>query len=181
MAVKTFGARVLYLRKMWGLTQSDIHKAGGPSRTTLYRIERGESSPKELSDTSLRGLADALKCHRAWLETGVGTVFLKGVTPPEGALQELQGQAPEPEEQQPIYPEVGRYMTDGPTDWAIVVAAVNAVEESIGQWEGWQKADINVYRAEAYRLVYKHLAKNKSKDPFHPIPYQILDAILGTV
>jgi len=179
MAVKTFGERVQYLRKMWGLTQADIHKAGGPSRTTVYRIERGESSPKDLSDASLRGLADVLKCHRPWLETGVGTVFLKGVTVSPDKLHELQGPPPEAEEQQPINPEVGRYITDGPTDWAVVVAAVSAVDESIQQWDGWGKADIGVYQAEAYRLVYKHLIKQK--DPFHPIPYQILSTILSVV
>jgi len=57
-------------------------------------------------------------------------------------------------------------MTDGPTDWAIVDMAVRIVEDSVNQWGGNTENAADFNKAEAYRLVYKYLVKQK--DPLNP-------------
>lgn len=176
MGLDNFGARALYLRRLWGLRQADVHKGGGPSRSTLSRIESGEEGPADLYEATLQGLALALKCQRHWLETGRGKVWLDGVIPPPGG-SETELKALVPEKPSRPDPELGRYITDGPTDWAIVVRAVRIVEEAIAEWSGGYAVDLDVDRAEAYRLIYKHLSQQK--DPFQPIPYPVLNALLS--
>jgi transcriptional regulator with XRE-family HTH domain len=175
MALDTLGARVLHLRRIQGLRQGDVQRAGGPSRSTLTRIEGGEYGSKDVSEATLNGLASALRCHRHWLETGTGKIWVEGVIPPEGG-DELHLQALVPNKPARPELELGRHITDGPTDWAIVAKAVDIVETTINEWSGGQAVDLDINRAEAYRLIYKHLSQQK--DPFEPIPYQILNALL---
>lgn len=130
---------------------------------------------EDVSEATRQGLALALRCNRHWLETGKGKVWLDGVVPPEGG-DELQLQAMVPQKPLRPEPELGRYITDGPTDWAIVVKAVDIVESAITEWSGGYAVDLDVDRAEAFRIIYKYLARQK--DPFEPIPYPILSALL---
>lgn len=178
MLLTTFADRVRFLRRAWGLSQSAIYKEGGPGRTTLFRIESGDSSPDDLSENTLNGLSIALKCHRHWLETGIGKVWLDGVIPPQGS-EEIETQNHSPKKINRPDPELGRYITDGPTDWAIVVQTIRTVDRVVADWSGAGAADLDVDYAEAYRLVYKYLSKRK--DPFSPIPYPDLSVLLSII
>jgi len=180
MLLNTFGARVRYLRRLWGLRQADIYKSGGPSRSTLSRIESGEEGPDEVSEATLQGLALSLKCTRQWLETGTGRVWLEGVTPPQGAaedalLRSSSSQATAPQVQVKPDPEVGKYITEGTMDWRILEQTVNTVLTIFNE-AGGHSQDHNLNFAEAYQLVYRYLSKQS--DPFDPIHHHAAIHIL---
>jgi len=178
MLLNTFADRVRYLRRLWGLTQPEIHKAGGPARTTQFRIESGDALPSDLTENTLKGLALALKCHWKWLETGQGKVWLEGVVPPKGGEDLLR------EDAVPSRPSaspdlvLGRYITDGPTDWVIVARAAAMVEHAIFGATLFQEK-IRFNHAEAYRLVYIYLSKQK--DPLAPVPFSAIKVLLSIV
>jgi len=128
MQFNTLGERARCVRRLWGLTQTDIHKAGGPSRTTLFRIENDESKPEELSESTLQNLARVLKCNRQWLESGKGPVWADGIIPPQiGAYSIENPDEHQFDDENLPDPELKRYITHGETDWAIVAIAVEIV------------------------------------------------------
>jgi len=170
----TFGARVRYLRRLWGLRQADIYKSGGPSRSTLSRIENGEEGPGDVSESTLQGLALSLKCTRSWLETGAGRVWLEGVVPPQGAAEDAllrlgSGKESIPQVNARPDPELGKYITEGIMDWRILEHTVNVVMTIFHEAGGYSQ-DHNLNFAEAYQLVYRYLSKQT--DPFDPIHHQ---------
>lgn len=57
-------------RNLRGLTQDQVHKLGGPSKPTQYRIETDPSYEPE--GYTLDRLANALQVKRAWLEKNEG-------------------------------------------------------------------------------------------------------------
>lgn len=182
MLLDTFGARVRYLRRLWGLRQTDIYKAGGPSRSTLSRIESGDDGPGDVSESTLQGLALSLRCTREWLETGTGKVWLDGVVPPEGVADEsvLQTAAnsaravhvvPRPD------PELSKFTSVGYMDWRVLERAVDIVRNAY-QLAGGASEGHDVHFAEAYRLVYLYISKQK--DPFDPV-HETAAGVLLTV
>jgi len=176
MLLNTFGDRVRYLRRLWGLTQPEVHKAGGPARTTLFRIESGEALPEHLTESTLKGLALALKCHRQWLETGVGGVWPEGVVPPEEGKEVLRQNFVPGASMPEIDPVLGRYITEGPIDWAIVARAVQIVKgASFAATLTGKMIPLN--EAEAYRLVYIHLTNQEN--PFQVVPSSSLNLVLS--
>ena len=84
MSLDSFGARVKFLRRKWGLSLVEIQKAGGPSAPVVRNVEQGHKDPSRVSARVLNGLASALKCNPSWLATGEGKVWLEGVVPPLG-------------------------------------------------------------------------------------------------
>lgn len=184
MLLDTFGARVRYLRRLWGLRQGDFYQVGGPSRSTLSRIESGNEGPGDVSEATLQGLSLLLKCTRQWLETGSGKVWQDGVIPPPATPDEFQLQVdsedghshevtPKPE------PEQGKFTSEGTMDWKILEKAVDIVltryHETGGAFQDW-----NINFAEAYRLVYLYLRRQQDAfDPKHESAVSILLTVAG--
>ncbi len=73
---------------------------------------------------------------------------------------------------------LGKYVTEGPTDWVIVARAAAMVEHAIfGATLFHEKIKFN--HAEAYRLVYIYLSKQK--DPLQPVPFSDIRVLLSIV
>lgn len=185
MLLDTFGARVRYLRRLWGLRQADIYKSGGPSRSTLSRIESEDEGPGDVTEATLQGLAVSLKCNRQWLENGIGRVWREGVNPPEGAgedelLRSSSGLNSAPQLVPKPDPEQGEYLSDGLVDMRVFERTVEIVMTLFNEAGGYSQ-DHNLNFAKAYQLVYRYLSKQS--DPFDPIhsiaASHILTAVWG--
>lgn len=64
----TIGARIKEARTSAGISVAELASAAGLKPTTIYDLERGDSD----STTKLHLIADFLKVHAKWLETGKG-------------------------------------------------------------------------------------------------------------
>ena len=180
MLLDSFGARVRYIRRLWGFRQADIYKAGGPSRSTLSRIESEDEGPDEVSEATLQGLAVALKCNRQWLEEGIGRVWREGVTPPEGSAEDALLRSSSSKEWIPLDnvkpdPELGKYMIEGPVDCRVVELAGNIIQTAFDE-AGGQSQGHNLNFAEAYQLVVRYLSKQP--DPADPRHRQAVSGLI---
>jgi transcriptional regulator with XRE-family HTH domain len=67
-AVKTFSDRLRYARKLRGMTQLALARAGGLSQSAIGSYESGQRQ----SSRALFKLASALRVNPVWLDTGRG-------------------------------------------------------------------------------------------------------------
>ena len=174
MSLETFGARVRYLRRAWGLTQSDLYKLGGPARTTVVRIESRESNHEGLSENTIRGLASALKCHQHWLLTGEGDCLLDGIVPPEGREDILRENIASTKIPSIYKPDRVTTLSDPQVDWALVDRVGDIINRILWEWSGGTSAnEVNCDRPEAYKLIYKYLHQKQLADPLGPLSLEI--------
>lgn len=177
MALNSIGERLRFIRLLWGMSQSDIQRAGGPSRNTVSRYENGHIFDSEEVEETYERLAKALKCHLSWLKTGDGPVWIDGIIPPPGGDDSVL-LSPMPKTTTRRDPELGRYILDGPTiDCAVISHAVNIVQEYVGYCTEYFDEDFNL--TEGYWLIIKHLLKKD--DPLGTIPHEVLKNILSVV
>lgn len=160
----SLGSRVRYIRTQWGLTQREIQARGGPSRMTLIRLEQGRGDVESTFRSTVDSLSKVLGCRAEWLLTGTGPIWADGICPPDDlrvgtAMPKAMGK------DLPRYfpdraSEIGRWVTEGPIDWAIVARAVRLLDDSI-------RADPRVLTRAVFpfsvplalQLLYAHLAQ----------------------
>jgi transcriptional regulator with XRE-family HTH domain len=63
----TFGSRLRFVRKKWGLTQTELAERAGVNIATVQRAEWGTFDPRF---STAQKLADALHVRVEWLLTG---------------------------------------------------------------------------------------------------------------
>lgn len=66
--------RIREIRKHSGLNQDDFAKRIGLSKPGLQSIEYGKNGP---SEGTIRAICSEFHINRAWLETGIGPMFLE--------------------------------------------------------------------------------------------------------
>lgn len=172
MALETFGERVRFIRTLWGMTQSDIQRAGGPSRNTVSRWENNVDSPDESENSTLQSLAIALKCNLAWLLSGQGPIWPEGLVPPRGGDESGLSVLPK-KGLLPKDPELGRYILNGPVDCAIMSRIIDILIE----YTEYSFETFNY--PEGIWLAYKYFSKQK--DPLGPLEDGKLYDILSVV
>lgn len=131
----SIGERCRYLRQRWGLRQQDVQARGGPSRLTLIRLEQGKADAENTFQSTLRSLAKVLGCRLEWLLTGEGAIWAEGITPPEQLRRGTTMPRVFFKDLPPSCPEgttdLGRWVTEGPVDWAVVARAIRLLDQGL--------------------------------------------------
>jgi hypothetical protein len=170
----TLGDRIRYVRLQWGLRQREIQERGGPSRITLVRLEKNHGGVDTTFRSTIDSLSKVLGCRSEWLITGEGPIWAEGIRPPEGlrvgnAMFRVMGK-----DLPPRCPEGtadrGRWITEGPIDWAIVARAIRLLDDAIQINPSAIEKSISPFSVPlALQLLYTHLAQQD--DPlFHTDP-----------
>ena len=160
----SIGERVKYLRVRWGWTQREIQARGGPSRVTLVGLERNQADTDVTYRSTLANLASVLGCRVEWLLTGEGEIWAKGVNAPEematGTVipRVLARSMPPRRSDCPIT--VGRWVTTGPIDWAIVSRSVQLLDTAMtSDARRVRKACTPFSIPHALQLIYTYLSQ----------------------
>ena len=170
----TLGDRVRYARLQWGLRQRDIQERGGPSRITLVRLEKDRGGVDTTFRSTIDSLSMVLGCRPEWLLTGEGPIWAEGIRPPEGLRVGTAQPRVLGKDLPPRCPDGladrGRWITEGPIDWAIVARAIRLLDDAIQINASSVEGSISPFSVPlALQLLYVHLAQQD--DPlFHTDP-----------
>jgi len=158
----SIGERVKYLRLRWGWTQREVQARGGPSRVTLVGLERNQVDTAVTYRSTFANLAAVLGCRLDWLLSGEGEIWAEGVTAPEEVAvgtvipRVLVRSMPPRRSDCPIT--VGRWVTNGPIDWAIVSRSVQLLDTALtSDARRVRKACTPFSIPHALQLIYTYL------------------------
>ena len=79
----TLGTNIAKLRESQKLTQEELGKLSGVSRVSIYKIETGQSTPR---DTTLQHIAEALHTTPSALRSNQNAVSYTHLTLPTNSL-----------------------------------------------------------------------------------------------
>ncbi len=156
------GSRIRWARQQWCLRQGDLQRLGGPSRITLIRLEQGKSDPENAYKSTISSLAKIFGCREQWLLTGEGEIWAEGITPPEnlrhGNIQPRVFWKDLPTACLENTNDLGRWITEGPIDWAIVSRAIHTLEMGIHQDPlAIRKSTFTFSAPMALQVIYNYL------------------------